>query len=137
MGNPNVIHLASIPTGTPQYLAPEIISNTGHGFAVDHWALGVVIYEMIGGENPFSYEGIDNITLFSDICCEEPYPLPEDRPASEEVKDLIDQLLTKDPTQRIGSLAKGSREIKMHPWFDGIDIRQAREKMLPPPKLCD
>ena len=33
--------------GTPDYLAPEIILNEGHDLAVDYWALGVLIFEMV------------------------------------------------------------------------------------------
>ena len=39
--------------GTPNYLAPEVVMNRGHSYGVDHWALGVLIYEMVMGENPF------------------------------------------------------------------------------------
>ena len=90
---------------------------------------------MIGGENPFYYEGVDNLSLFNDIVNEAPYPLPEDRIASDEARDLIDRLLVKDPTQRIGSMAKGGQEIKTHPWFDDLDLQLAREKKVKAPFL--
>jgi serine/threonine protein kinase len=39
--------------GTPEYLAPEVIKANGHSFKVDWWSLGMLIYEMISGINPF------------------------------------------------------------------------------------
>ena len=42
--------------GTPNYLAPEIINNTGHGLEVDLWSLGILIYELIAGIDPFDAE---------------------------------------------------------------------------------
>src|SRR5690606_2338374 len=42
--------------GTPDYIAPEIITQSGHSFAVDWWALGVVLYEFLLGVPPFNAE---------------------------------------------------------------------------------
>ncbi|VDO88478.1 unnamed protein product [Schistosoma margrebowiei] len=39
--------------GTPEYLAPEIIQSKGYTKAVDWWATGVLIYEMVAGHPPF------------------------------------------------------------------------------------
>lgn len=41
--------------GTPEYLAPEIITRAGHSYEVDFWTLGVLIYEMLTGYAPFSH----------------------------------------------------------------------------------
>jgi len=55
--------------GTPEYLAPEVIQSKGHGRAVDWWALGVLLYEMLSGHAPFEAENEDD--LFESILTEE------------------------------------------------------------------
>ena len=47
--------------GTPEYLAPEMILNKGHGKPVDWWTFGVLLYEMIAGIDPFSDDDPMNI----------------------------------------------------------------------------
>ena len=50
--------------GTPQYLAPEIVTSAGHGLSVDWWAFGVLMYEMLHGHTPFDgEEGSNSPTL--------------------------------------------------------------------------
>jgi serine/threonine protein kinase len=40
--------------GTPEYLAPEVLLNKGHGKPVDWWTLGILTYEMVAGIDPFN-----------------------------------------------------------------------------------
>ena len=98
--------------GTPEYLAPEIILNKGHGKPVDWWSLGNLIYEMLTGIPPFYCK--DNNLLFDAIINNEPeYP----EYLSNEVIDLIQKLLIKNPDKRLGS--NGADEIKNHIFLMG------------------
>ncbi len=45
--------LAQSYCGTPEYLSPEMVGQTGHDLTVDWWALGILIYEMVVGVTPF------------------------------------------------------------------------------------
>jgi cGMP-dependent protein kinase len=51
--------------GTPEYLAPEMILQSGHNHAVDWWSLGILIFEMVAGKPPFCDE--DRVTMFKSI----------------------------------------------------------------------
>jgi serine/threonine protein kinase len=119
--------------GTPNYCAPEIILNSGHNHGVDHWALGVTLYEMISGENPFFFEGMDIVALYDTICREPPYRLKVEDGRSENLINLIDRLLEKDPTKRLGMMAGGMQDILDHAWFNGIDRARIRAKRWPAP----
>ena len=121
--------------GTPNYLSPEIIMNSGHDASTDHWSLGILIYEMVTGENPFYYDGITQMDLLSCICQDKFYPLPNS--ASNEVFDVIDGLLQKDPSLRLGSKARRGKDIMAKKWFDGIDLDELRQKNHKAPYLPD
>lgn len=114
--------------GTPEYLAPEIIQSKGHGRAVDWWALGILIYEMLAGYPPFYDEnpfGIYQKILAGKI----DFPRHFDVNA----KDLIKKLLTADRTKRFGCLKNGPEDIKRHKWFKGIDWDKVYQRKLKPP----
>ncbi|KAG7350315.1 serine/threonine protein kinase [Nitzschia inconspicua] len=117
--------------GTPNYLAPEIVRNHGHGAGVDHWSLGVVVYEMVTGENPFYFEDMDQIALFESIVTEDFYPLPES--FNPDMKAFISELLEKDPVQRLGSLAGRESDILHHKWFEDFDLEMLRKKEIRAP----
>lgn len=119
-------------TGTPSYLSPEVVEATGHNASVDHWALGVLLYELLAGCNPFFWEGMDQMTLFNDIV-ESDFPRPEG--INEDAMDLIAGLLTKDPDTRLGS--RGDQHILSHAWFRDMDAEAMRRRKITAPWLPD
>ncbi|KAL9170044.1 hypothetical protein ABFS82_04G118100 [Erythranthe guttata] len=103
--------------GTPDYLAPEILLGTGHGFTADWWSVGVILFELIVGIPPFNAEHPQKI--FDNILNRKiPWPSVPDE-MSLEAHDLIDRLLTEDPDQRLGAV--GAKEVKQHPFFRDIN----------------
>ncbi|CAL0322274.1 unnamed protein product [Lupinus luteus] len=103
--------------GTPDYLAPEILLGTGHGYTADWWSVGVILFELLVGLPPFNAEHPQRI--FDNILNRKiPWPaVPEEM--SPEAQDLIDRLLTKDPDLRLG--ARGASEVKQHVFFKDIN----------------
>ncbi|VFQ87216.1 unnamed protein product [Cuscuta campestris] len=103
--------------GTPDYLAPEILLGTGHGFTADWWSVGVILFELIVGIPPFNAEHPQKI--FENILNRKiPWPRVPDE-MSTDAQSLIDCLLTEDPNQRLG--ANGAAEVKEHPFFRNIN----------------
>lgn len=105
--------------GTPDYLAPEVVKAQGHDAGVDFWALGVVMYEFLTGEPPFAEDTQE--LVFRRILNDNELYYDEEDEISEVAKDLISQLLIKDPSKRMGNREGGIQEIKDHPFFADID----------------
>lgn len=114
--------------GTPEYLAPEIVLQSGHTHSVDWWALGILIFEMVTGKPPFCND--DRVSLFKSITSVS-YAMP-DR-FSEELKDLISNLLVRIPSKRLGSSSAGARAVKEHQWFRGFDWNALVNRDMKPP----
>ena len=103
--------------GTPEYLAPEIIQSKGHGKAVDWWAVGVLVFEMLAGYPPFYDEnpfGIYQLILAGKI----EFP----RFVETHARDLVRKLLTADRAKRLGNLKGGGDDVRKHKWFRGLDF---------------
>ncbi|GAB4820005.1 hypothetical protein N2152v2_007051 [Parachlorella kessleri] len=116
--------------GTPEYLAPELVTQSGHSKAVDWWAVGVLIFEMVAGHPPFFQE--DRVTMFRAICNTQ-YTLPAH--FSKELKDLIRRLLVRVPSRRLGCAQGGATELKQHPWFKGFDWEALAQRKLQAPYI--
>ena len=114
--------------GTPQYLAPEILSDDGYDNSVDWWSLGCVMYEMLVGKAPFRIPKGSYLTadLYKKKITIPDYVTPE-------AKDLISQLLVPNPKNRLGHGKDGAQKIKDHPYFEGINWNDAWERKLEPP----
>ncbi|KAH0694968.1 hypothetical protein KY285_022065 [Solanum tuberosum] len=94
--------------GTLDYLAPEMVENKAHDYAVDNWTLGILCYEFLYGVPPFEAERqTDTFRRIMKVDLSFP-SIPD---VSAEAKDLISQLLVKDSSKRL-SLQK----IMEHPW---------------------
>ncbi|WAR53074.1 hypothetical protein PtB15_2B504 [Puccinia triticina] len=115
--------------GTTEYIAPEVLLESGYTRLVDFWALGVLIFEMSVGWTPFFSENRAvryTLILESDIRTKFPK-----RGISEVTKEIILCLLERDPSRRLG--AKGIEEIESHGFFAGLDWAALRSKRLTPP----
>ncbi|KAL2332077.1 hypothetical protein Fmac_019658 [Flemingia macrophylla] len=115
--------------GTEEYIAPEIITGSGHTSAVDWWALGILIYEMLYGYTPF--RGKTRQKTFANILHKD-LKFPKSKPVSLQTKQLIYWLLQRDPKDRLGS-REGANEIKRHPFFRGVNWALVR--CMQPPEL--
>lgn len=102
--------------GTPDYLAPEIILNKGHGSAVDWWALGILIFEMLVGYPPF-FDNDPMGTYRKILRGKVEYPSHLSRNA----KDLTSKLLQSDLSKRYGNLRGGAKDVRAHSWFAEMD----------------
>ncbi|XP_056265159.1 serine/threonine-protein kinase N1 isoform X2 [Pseudoliparis swirei] len=114
--------------GTPEFLAPEVLTDASYTRAVDWWGLGVLIYEMLVGESPFP--GDDEEEVFDSIVNDEVrYP----RFLSTEAIGIMRRLLRRNPERRLGSGEKDAEEVKKQPFFRNVDWEALLQRKAPPP----
>ena len=107
---------------TPAYLAPEVILHKGHGFEVDWWALGVLLYELTAGYNPF--QGVSAPATYSNIVQSSAGGMHLPPSFSQLLCKLVRALLETEPSKRLGTFAAdgsgGASAVKAHPWFAAV-----------------
>ncbi|XP_029059154.1 serine/threonine-protein kinase N3 isoform X7 [Monodon monoceros] len=114
--------------GTPEFLAPEVLTQEAYTRAVDWWGLGVLLYEMLVGECPFP--GDTEEEVFDCIVnAEAPYP----RFLSVQGLELIQKLLQKCPEKRLGAGERDAEEIKTQPFFRTTDWQALLARAVRPP----
>eukprot|EP00123_Amoebidium_parasiticum_P011273 comp20621_c0_seq1/m.26648 comp20621_c0_seq1/g.26648 ORF comp20621_c0_seq1/g.26648 comp20621_c0_seq1/m.26648 type:complete len:1401 (-) comp20621_c0_seq1:948-5150(-) len=117
--------------GTPDYVSPEVLESQGgktsYGKECDWWSVGVVLFEMLCGDPPFSGDSLaktyGNIANHAKTLV-----FPEDVELSEECQDLIRKMLT-TRDKRLGK--NGAQEIFSHPWFKDFDWKDMRKREPP------
>ena len=106
--------------GTLQYMAPEVVENSESSFEVDIWAIGVIMYYLIIGKLPFKGSNQEET---KEKIKKVDYTYQKDAIISEAAKDLISQILVKDPIKR-----PSLRQILMHDFFK---LGRAIPKLIP------
>ncbi|XP_059470808.1 serine/threonine-protein kinase DCLK1 isoform X2 [Neocloeon triangulifer] len=99
--------------GTPTYVAPEILAETGYGLKVDIWAAGVILYILLCGFPPFVSASNDQEELFDVILSGIfEFPSPYWDPISDSARELVASMLQPDQSLRFSA-----EDVLDHPWL--------------------
>lgn len=114
--------------GTPEFMAPEILMDKRYGRAVDWWAFGVLIYQMLLQQSPF--RGEDEEEIYDAILSDEPlYPIHMPRDSV----SILQKLLTREPELRLGSGPNDAQDVMAHAFFRNINWDDIYYKRIEPP----
>ncbi|TKC52047.1 hypothetical protein EI555_002990 [Monodon monoceros] len=120
--------------GTHGYMAPEVLQKgTAYDSSADWFSLGCMLFKLLRGHSPFRQHKtkdkheIDRMTLTMNV------ELPDI--FSPELKSLLEGLLQRDVSKRLGCHGRGAQELKTHNFFRGIDWQQVYLQKYPPPLI--
>jgi serine/threonine protein kinase len=106
----------------------QILLDKKYGRAVDWWAFGVLIYQMLLQQSPF--RGEDEDEIYDAILADEPlYPIHMPRDSV----SILQKLLTREPELRLGSGPTDAQEVMSQPFFKGINWDDVYHKRIPAP----
>ncbi|XP_040928394.1 cGMP-dependent protein kinase 1 isoform X2 [Betta splendens] len=118
--------------GTLGYMAPEVILYKGHSLSADLWSLGVFVFELLSGGLPFN--SADPMkSLAGTIRGTELIDFP--KIISKSASSLIKKLCRSNPSERLGSLGNGAKDIQKHKWFEGFDWDGLCKRTIIPPVI--
>ncbi|XP_061458664.1 beta-adrenergic receptor kinase 2 isoform X3 [Rhineura floridana] len=120
--------------GTHGYMAPEVLQKgTAYDSSADWFSLGCMLFKLLRGHSPFRQHKtkdkheIDRMTLTVNV------ELPDS--FSPELKSLLEGLLQRDVSRRLGCQGSGAQEVKEHPFFNGVDWQHVYLQKYTPPLI--
>ncbi|XP_026466662.1 ribosomal protein S6 kinase beta-1 isoform X2 [Ctenocephalides felis] len=114
--------------GTIEYMAPEILTRSGHGKAVDWWSLGALMFDMLTGQPPFT--GVNRKQTIETIL-KGKLSLPAY--LTVDARDLIRRLMKRQVSQRLGSGPEDAEAIRSHDFFKHVNWEDVLARKLEPP----
>jgi cGMP-dependent protein kinase len=120
--------------GTPEYIPPEVIANTGHTLSADYWSLGILVYELLTRKTPFRAK--DDLTIYENIL-RGIHSVQFSYRVSRKAEMLIKSLCRQEPSERLGYQKGGVNDIRKHKWFGGFDWDGFHAQRVPAPILPD
>ena len=120
-------------SGTPGYMAPEVMNYQSHSFEVDYYAIGIICYELMMGTRP--YKGENKNIIKENILARQAIIKNHEIPNgwSKEAADFINNLIQRKPSNRLGY--KGIYQLKEHKWFESFDWKELYNMNLDAPYI--
>ncbi|XP_051542319.1 rhodopsin kinase GRK1b [Myxocyprinus asiaticus] len=122
--------------GTPGFMAPELLQKKEYDYTVDYFTLGVTLYEMVAAKGPFRCRGeqVENSEVTRRILSD---PVSYPPTFSQELKNICEGLMEKDPEKRLGFKNNECAELKKQSFFKELNWGRLEAGMLPPPFVPD
>lgn len=114
--------------GTIEYMAPEVLTRSGHNKAVDWWSLGALMFDMLNGAPPFTAE---NRKKTIEKVLRGKLTLPPYLTA--EAKDILKKLLKRHAPSRLGACKDDDKAVRSHPFFKHVNWNDLLSRRVEPP----
>jgi len=117
-------------SGTPGYMAPEVLCQQNHSYPADWFAVGVILHEIITGSRPFPGKNLKEV---KEKILESQVQLNVDTLStswSKTCEDFVNQLIQTNPENRLGF--RGIEEIKNHSWLKDVEWDKVLKKKVNP-----